>query len=121
MKKQPDHIQNDFKVEVVEFYPNKNEKKKMFGTLHVYLPDLDIDLRGCPVYKTKKTFIAEPPFLFGVHEDTQEACRFPIFNFCNSKTQAKFYDAFKKATLQYMFKKFSKKPFKRKNKCLKKS
>ena len=44
-------------VEVIEFYPIKNlqeKKSARIGTFHFYLPDIDVDLRGVGVYKTRK-------------------------------------------------------------------
>ena len=42
-------------VEIVEFYPLecKEENGIVAGTLHVYLIDLDVDLRGIYVTKNK--------------------------------------------------------------------
>jgi hypothetical protein len=51
------------KIEVVEFYPVKKGKpdQKLLGTLHVYLIEEEMDLRGVQVYKIPKGYFIRPP------------------------------------------------------------
>lgn len=41
------------KFEIVEFYPLKKEKKKIIGTVHLYIADWDMDLRGIRYMRNK--------------------------------------------------------------------
>jgi hypothetical protein len=74
------------KVEVIEFYRVNDYKKGFIGTLHVYLPDLDIDLRGCPVFKAKGGYIIHLPARGYVEEGTRKKKQYPIIGFTKRET-----------------------------------
>lgn len=73
------------KLEVVEFYPMErdDEKQILKGSLHVYLPDMDVDLRGVMVRKRKNSWFFGLPTLLGIDPDTGKKVRFPVFAFVN--------------------------------------
>ena len=73
------------KVEVVEFYPTEKDDSKQIlkGSLHVYLPDMDVDLRGVMVRKRKDSWYFGLPSLFGKDPETGKMVRFPVFAFVN--------------------------------------
>lgn len=72
-------------VEVVEFYTleRDDEKQILKGSLHVYLPDIDADLRGVMVRKRKDSWFFGLPTLFGVDPETGKRVKFPVFAFVN--------------------------------------
>jgi hypothetical protein len=72
-------------VEIVEFYKAEGGSKGFIGTLHVYLPDLDIDLRGCPVFKKKDKYLIHLPGKQYIDE-SGKAKRYPIVGFTKHET-----------------------------------
>jgi len=70
-------------IEIVEFYAmeRNDEKQILKGSLHVYLPKIDADLRGVIVRKKKDSWFFGLPTLFGIDPDTGEKVRFPVFTF----------------------------------------
>ncbi len=72
-------------IEVVEFYTTERDDKKQFlkGSLHVYLIDIETDLRGVFVQKRKDTWFFGLPVLYGFDQEAGQKVRFPVFNFVN--------------------------------------
>lgn len=75
-------------VEIVEFYPITKEEGRFAGSLHVYIIDLHIDLRGIYVTfdqkretKWKFTF----PWIKTVDFETKEEVKFPVIQFSDRK------------------------------------
>lgn len=70
-------------IEVVEFYTMErdDEKQILKGSLHVYLPEIDADLRGVMVRKRKDSWFFGLPTLFGIDPDTEKKVKFPVFAF----------------------------------------
>lgn len=71
-------------VEVIEFYPAKkcDSKNLIEGTMHVYIQDLDLDLRGIKVKMTKKRFwFFQIPHRRGWDPETQQMVKFPLISF----------------------------------------
>lgn len=76
------------KVEVVEFYPLTPKKDSDFlGTMHFYLEDLDVDLRGCPVFLRCKKFKIFLPSKIIWSPENNSRIVFPVFSFSNSQTK----------------------------------
>lgn len=71
------------KIEIVEFYTSPHQKFDCIrGTLHVYLCDEGIDLRGIVVDKNEKgkwRFIM--PYQWGKDPETGKSVRYPLINF----------------------------------------
>lgn len=70
------------KIELIEFYPIEFQpaKNNIKGTLHVYLCDENMDLRGVYISKKKNTWYVHLPTSKGVDDKGNEV-RFPIINF----------------------------------------
>lgn len=84
------------KIEIVEFYPYipKNEedrltKKSLLGTLHVYLVDYEIDLRGITVHRHPGGIRFLMPQKFTFDHETNALVRYPVIQFTdpNKKNQ----------------------------------
>lgn len=78
-------------VEIVEFYPieRNDEKQTLFGSLHVYLVDIEVDLRGIQVKKRKNSWFFGLPSMVNLDQETKERVRFPVFAFVSrEKTDA---------------------------------
>lgn len=74
-------------IEIVEFYEmhRVDEKRILQGSLHIYLIDLDVDLRGIMVRKRNDSWFFGLPSLFGIDPDTKKKVKFPIFSFADRK------------------------------------
>lgn len=113
------------KLEIVEFYPlqpgDKRPKKpgakgELLGTMHVYLIDFDLDIRGVRVIKNKgkgRNCVFLMPNCKAIDEDTKESVVFPVVNFPNKNKHKDFIDSLYKSGnkfLQEREKKKNKKP-----------
>ncbi len=78
------------KLEIVEFYLIENDpkKKSFWGTLHVYFPDLDLDLRGIWAGHTAKNgWKVNLPVRKALDPESGKEVRFSIVSFCNKENQ----------------------------------
>ncbi len=75
-------------IEVVGFYPNsKKSKGGCIGTLHIYLVDLDMDVRGvCVVKNGSKYYFFLPQRL----STDGTNIRYPVMNFTNVEKHKAF-------------------------------
>lgn len=78
------------KFELVDFYPitDKNRgkaKKNLLGTIHIYVIDFQIDIRGIRVVKNGKCIHFLMPHSFGIDHETGETVKYPIVRFTNQK------------------------------------
>lgn len=83
------------KIEVVEFYPDP--KKKLLGTMHMYLIDEEMDLRGVGVFKTPKSYFIQPPSLYGPDGE-----RYGCIAYTNQDKQTDFMKSVIRAGIKYM-------------------
>jgi hypothetical protein len=106
-------------IEVVEFYPNKITKKghKLEGTLHIYIIDWDVDIKGINVTcKANGYWFFGMPNKLGWDVDEKDNIRYPIFSFMDRERQRMFMAQIKKQGTEYINKEFlSKKKPKRVN------
>lgn len=70
-------------IEIVGFYEieRNDEKEKLIGTLHVYLVDYGLDIRGCYVIRQKKGILILLPSKVGIDEDTGKKVQYPCVQF----------------------------------------
>jgi hypothetical protein len=87
------------KIEFVEFYPHivskeaKGRKNKNYiGTVHVYLIDAQLDIRGINVYRNKDSFKFSLPFRVAFSADTGELGRYPCISFTDPKKHKELMD-----------------------------
>lgn len=99
-------------IEVVDFYQQSNSgtahrpHTNFIGTLHIYICDLDIDLRGLPVFKKGKRIFIQMPTKMGIDPDTKEQVKYPTFNFANHNKQKEFVSAIVKVGVPFIQKKY---------------
>lgn len=95
------------KLEVIEFYPERRDdgKQLLEGSMHVYLPDLDVDLRGVRVIKRKNHWKFITPRKQGVDQDTQLPVKYPVFTFANVKKHKELLDQIQTKGKEYITKK----------------
>lgn len=76
------------RYEFIEFYP-RDEKSKMhpkcLGTVHVYLPDVGVDLRGIRVYRNGKQVFFNFPHYRAYDRDQKRIVSYPHFRFTDEK------------------------------------
>lgn len=91
------------KVEVIEFYPSTS--KKIYGTVHVYLEEYDIDLRGVYIRKVKNSFFVSLPHQKASDENKKEngkSVTFPVLTFANPQKAKDLKDSVIKAVLDFL-------------------
>ena len=75
------------KIEIVEFYPYIDDPVKgvLRGTLHIYLTDLGMDIRGVFVMKKKHKWFIGLPSKFALDPETKKYVMYPIIEFTDKK------------------------------------
>lgn len=93
-------------IEVVEFYPiERNDKKEVLkGTLHVYLIDLALDIRGIFVSKKKNFWHFYMPHQKGIDQDTSKPVKYPIFSFMKPEQNKNFLKVVREKGKEYILK-----------------
>ncbi len=101
------YLEGNMKVEIIDAYPLKNEKDEAdIYSMHVYLPEIDLDLRGIMVKFVKK-WVFLMPVKSNYDEDTKAVVQFPIASFANLKTNHAFRDNLSIAGTEYMQEKYA--------------
>lgn len=91
------------KVEVIAFYPRKIELPKLIeGTMHLYLEELDIDLRGVLIRYLNKKIIIRIPYGKGKDTITGEECAFSVFSFANKMKNLDMIKSIKEEARKYL-------------------
>ena len=70
-------------IEIVGFYEiNRDDSKNILtGTLHVYLVDYGMDIRGCYVVRKKNGILIFLPSKVGIDEETGKKVQYPCIQF----------------------------------------
>ena len=71
------------RIEIVDFYETTRKKDFIEGTLHIYLIDYNIDLRGIYLKKDKKHWFLDFPYRKSIDKDTNKEVKYPVFSFTN--------------------------------------
>lgn len=88
------------KIEIVEFYPIKEEKNITTGTLHIYLCDYDIDLRGVFVSRKNNNWFFKLPVKSAM--EGGEKVQYPVFSFTNRDKYRELIDELRKEGIAYI-------------------
>lgn len=76
----------DSRFEIVEFYPGAAENyKKFIGTLHIYLVDLQMDIRGIRVYFSNKGWFFSLPTGKSYNEEEKRFVVYPLISFVDQE------------------------------------
>jgi len=87
-------------VEVVEFYPEIN--KTCVGTLHIYLPEFLMDIRGVGVMKREKgKYFFQMPYRKTLDEEGKPVI-YPILNFSDPDLYKSLIVNLRKAAKKYI-------------------
>lgn len=96
------------KIEIVEFYPFKTPDGYRIhnGTLHIYLIDWKIDLRGIKVQKINNQWRFYLPVGFGIDPETKQKVRYPILSFTDRDTQRRLVSIIRQMGQDYIMQNF---------------
>jgi len=88
------------RYEFVEFYPMSEEERKKYrtkcvGTIHIYLIDYEMDVRGIRVIPLRKGFFFEIPHYRFKDEDGKKG-KYPLLRFVNEEKHKAFMNFLQK-------------------------
>lgn len=91
-------------IEIVEFYIiEKNDKKKtLLGTVHIFIVDEGIDLRGIFVKLFNNKWIIHLPGRKAIDSDTGEEVRYPVFSYLDQEKNKKLINAIREKAIEYV-------------------
>lgn len=89
-------------MEVVEFYEENTKKKDKIGTLHVYLPNIELDIRGIDVLKRGKMMFFNLPHRNAWDSEAEMRVGYPIISFCNPEKSKQFKVTLRQKALEFM-------------------
>lgn len=107
-------------IEVVEFYRmlERPSKKRAFGSLHVYIEEGSIDLRGIRVFHPKKgIWFFHLPTVRTLDRETQKEVVFPIFSYLDKKKDLELKEKIREVAIPYIEQKIKEKKQKKKKQC----
>jgi hypothetical protein len=90
----------NMKIEVVEFYPMQKPEKDWIGTMHIYIIDLDLDIRGIHVLQKKDRYIFRMPSKFSMENEKKQW--FPVISFTNPKKNTLLFQELRKKGTEFM-------------------
>jgi hypothetical protein len=96
------------KIEIVEFYTFEKDDKKKFlsGSLHIYLIDFHMDIRGIYVTKEKGKWFFKFPDKKEIDPCTKKIVRFPVFSFTEFSKMQEYKKLVIKLGKEYIIEKF---------------
>lgn len=82
------------KFEFVEFYPadENNKVKNFLGTVHIYVIDCELDIRGIRVTRQGKGMFFNFPHFKAIDSETKVEVRYPLIRWTNGSTQKEMID-----------------------------
>lgn len=98
-------------IEVIDFfpYPIQKEENRTSGTLHVYLIDYEIDIRGIELsFSGNGSLFVKMPAKFGIDHKTKKKVRYPIFAFTSLQKGKDLIQAIKIKAKDFIHKKMLK-------------
>lgn len=88
-------------LEIVEFYEKEKTDKKITGTLHIYLIEEEIDIRGINVLIHKGKYFFFVPLKKDVDENGQTVF-YPVFHYANQNKADKFKEELKRLGVEFL-------------------
>jgi hypothetical protein len=109
IEKNVDEEKFHMEVELIDFFPPKKIIKGMWGYLHVYLIDYDLDIRGIEVRKINKGGVTVwMPLKEGQRFDTGQKVLYTTVQFANKLKNTALREAIKLKIPEFMKEWFSK-------------
>ncbi|SRR5258706_8862042 len=93
-------------IEIVKFYPfeRNDELKTLKGTLHIFLPDIGIHVRGIRVIREKNKWRFTLPRGYGIDQETKKTVSYPIFRFAQDKKKSALESEIYPCGIEYILK-----------------
>jgi len=90
--------------EIIEAYPIKfdGKSKSQGWSLHIYFPDLDLDLRGIRMMKSGQGWWCEMPHLRNWDDEQNRVVFFPLISFTNSEKTRKLKQNIKAKATEFI-------------------
>ena len=81
-------------INFIEFYPNLNPRphSKVLGTVHLYIADFKMDLRGIRVVKSGQNLIFKMPHVRGWDYEEDKEVFYPVVNFVDPNSKKEILD-----------------------------
>ena len=92
-------------IEIVDFFAftKQPHQNRTCGNMHVYLIDLEIDIRGVYVDFSKTgSLYMRMPGGFGIDHETGQTVRYPIFSFTSQQKGKALMQAIKTKAKEYV-------------------
>lgn len=92
-------------IEIVEFYPDLDKKplfKNLIGSMHVYIIEDKIDLRGVRVFLNRNGLYFKMPCLVGLDEETKKKVLYPLFSYQDREKDKKLREQIKIKGTKYI-------------------
>lgn len=98
-------------IEFVEFYPIERKKpgSKLIGTIHVYLCEEKIDIRGIKVFRCGRNCFVDVPYAVAWDKEEQKKVKYPYISFMDNDKQKDFIASLRKVASNELKKLFKKK------------
>lgn len=88
-------------IEIVEFYPSFSNGTRFRGTMHIYLTEHSLDIRGVYVSGSKKKMFFQLPFR--IMKDAEgEMIKVPLIQFLDKKKHTKIMRMLNSLGTQYI-------------------
>lgn len=96
-------------IEIVDFYPDttKDQKKQKCGTMHIYIPSLDLDVRGILFIQHKNSWVIRMPHKQAIDEGKKVF--YPVISFTNIDKMKKLLTQIREKGVKYIQENFSEK------------
>lgn len=91
------------KVEIKAFYKYVDQKENdLAGSLHIFLPDVCIHLRGVLIFRKKWKWILVFPQKKIIDQITKKWVTYPIFSFDDREKQIELHLAIREAAIEFI-------------------
>lgn len=91
-------------IDIVDFYKKGPDEKKqaLMGSLHIYIPEMEMDIRGISVFKKKCGYHFQLPFRMGWDYETQKKVMYPVIQFTDHRKNKALMAHVKKKGTEFM-------------------
>ena len=96
------------KIEIVEFYPLIDKPRKLHGSMHIYLIDYQMDIRGVHVKTNGDSWWFRLPYRVGYDPETKKEITYPIVTFTDNEKNKLLIKAIITQGKEYIIKNFIK-------------
>lgn len=92
------------KIEIIDFFFLKIDRKKrhFYGTMHVFLVDHEIEIRGIFVIYKKDKFIFEMPYRKGLDIKEDKMMKYPYLRFRSEEKNNSFFNQLRSLGEEYI-------------------